>query len=179
MLRLYAHITNKSTLQVSSDEIRLSLLLKTTVNSFNASMKYFATKSHFLSIVVKKSFFLLKIRESTPFNRGTYHKDKIPVKRRSHQLLCHLWYCFLPRLQILSVKNMVLQCNQSGRVALMMDFKDKLILQKRKINWKFKELNNWNKQQAHPLWNAKWHFSLHYSRTFAWYTTYILYMFNL
>ena len=50
---------------------------------------------------------------------------------------------------------------------------------KEKLTGKFKELNNWNKQQAHPLWNAKWHFSLHYSRTFAWYTTYILYVFNL
>ena len=164
---------------MSSDEIRLSLLLKTTVNSFNASMKYFVTNTHFLSIVVKKSFFLLEIRESTPFDRSTYHKDKIPLKRRSHQLPCHLWYYFLPRLQMLPVKNMVLQCNQSGRVASMMNFKDRLILQKRKKTGKFKELNNWNKQQAHPLWNAKWYFSLHSSRTFAWYITYILYVFNL
>ena len=88
MLRLYALL--QINVKVSPDEIRLSLLLKTTVNSFNASMKYFATNSHFLSIVVKKSFFLLKIRESTPFDRSTYYKDKIPVKRRSHQLLFHL-----------------------------------------------------------------------------------------
>ena len=158
---------------MSSDDILLSLLLKTTVNSFNASIKYFVTNTYFLSIV-----FLLKIRESTPFDRSTYHKDKTPLWKRSHQLLCHQRYCFLLRLQMLPVKNMVLQCNQSGRVALMMDFKDKLILQKRKINWKFKELNNWNKQQAHPLWNAKWYFSLHW-RILERYITYILYVFYL
>ena len=52
---------------------------KTTVNSFNASIKYFETNTYFLSILVKKSFFLLKIRESTPFDRSTYHKDKTPL----------------------------------------------------------------------------------------------------
>ena len=35
--------------------------------------------TYFLSVAVKKSFFVLKIRVSTPFERSTYHeKDKPP-----------------------------------------------------------------------------------------------------
>ena len=56
MLRISAHDTNKSTLSVIRRNTSVTSL-KTTVNSFNASIKYFVTNTYFLSIVVKRSFF--------------------------------------------------------------------------------------------------------------------------
>ena len=58
--------------------IIVHLILHSAVHIYDFHI-FKTLKTYFLSIVVKKSFFLLKIRESTPFDRSTYHKDKTPL----------------------------------------------------------------------------------------------------
>ena len=58
--------------------IIVHLILHSAVHIYDFHI-FKTLKTYFLSIVVKKSFFLLKIRVSTPFDRSTYHqKDKPP-----------------------------------------------------------------------------------------------------
>ena len=66
---------------MSSDDILLSLLLKTTVNSFNASIKYLVTNTYFLSIVVKKSFSFSKYVKVHPLVEVLTIRTRPPCKR--------------------------------------------------------------------------------------------------
>ena len=59
--------------------IIVHLILHSAVHIYDFHI-FKTLKTCFLSIVVKKSFFLLKIRVSTPFDRSTYYqKDKPPL----------------------------------------------------------------------------------------------------
>ena len=96
--------------------IIVHLILHSAVHIHNFHI-FKTLNTYLLSIVVKKSFFLLKIRLSTPFDRSTYHqKDKPPPPCKEEVINCHV------TCDTASSTPSNVTCQKHGRITFIIDF---------------------------------------------------------